>query len=79
MSKRAKDEASRRLGIALFGHNCTREDIMGSVPQPSAREKLLRHAKTLRDLANRGMCVRKYNRLADEAEAQAALLPQGEV
>jgi hypothetical protein len=42
--------------------------------QPTEKERLLAHAKRLRDLANAGMSTRRFNREADKAEAQAALL-----
>lgn len=71
MSKRARAAAMKRLSLALFGE--------GGVPralpkQPSERERLLRHAATLRDLAARGMSVRKFTREADALERQAAEL-----
>jgi hypothetical protein len=74
MSKRAKQAATDRLAIALFGPNSTREDFTGRVEQPSKVERLLSHAARLRDLASRGMCTRKYMRLAAEAEAEAAAI-----
>jgi hypothetical protein len=79
MSKRARAAASRRIAVALFGPGGgTRADIMGTTPQPSAREQLLQHAARLRDLAARGMSVRRFTREAAAAEARArALNPRG--
>jgi hypothetical protein len=41
-------------------------------PQPTEREKDLRYAQQLEELADRGMCVRKYRRIADELRAKHA-------
>ena len=73
MSKRAKEQASARLAKALFGEHCTREDIMGRVPQPSERERHLRQAARLRHFASLGMHPRKYVKEAERLEALAAL------
>lgn len=75
ISRRAKDAATRRLAVALFGENSTREDFTGTTPQPSERDRLLAHAARLRELAARGMCVRKYRREAARLEQQAAGQP----
>lgn len=78
VSKRAKDAAIDRLAVALFGTNSTREDFTGGpTPQPSRAERLLAQAAQLRDLANRGMSTRKFNREADRLEAEAAHLTAG--
>ncbi len=69
MSKRAKQAATDRLAKALFGEHCTREDICGSVPQPSEDERDLRQAARLRHFASLGMSVRKFTREADRLEA----------
>jgi hypothetical protein len=72
MSKRARKAAEDRLRQSLFGDSsCTREDIQGTAPQPSERNKLLAQAGRLRELASRGMCVRKYTKEADRLEALA--------
>lgn len=71
MSKRAKEAAQKRLGIALFGEAGIPRALP---PQPSERDKLLRQAATLRDLAARGMSARKFTKEADRLERQAALL-----
>lgn len=71
MSKRAKDEATRRLGLSLFGENCTREDLTGTTHQPTESERLLAQAARLRELAARGMSVRKFTREAARLEAAA--------
>lgn len=76
MSKRARKAAEQRLATALFGDgSCFR------APEPTEAEKierkaqqLLQHAKRLRDLANRGMSVRKFTKEAERAEAEAAAL-----
>jgi hypothetical protein len=44
------------------------------VPQPSERERLLRQAATLRDLASRGMYPRKYAKEARRLELLAEAL-----
>lgn len=54
----------------------TREDFMGGpTPQPTEKERLLAHAARLRDLAQAGMCPKKYmkeaNRLEQLAEGRA--------
>lgn len=69
MSKRARAAATKRLHDALFGTEPY--DLRGEAPQPSKVEKLRRNAAMWRDLAARGMSPRKYNRLADAAEAEA--------
>lgn len=40
--------------------------------QPTEKQRLLEHAARLRDLANRGMATKKYNKEADRLEALAA-------
>ena len=76
MSKRARRAAEQRLAVALFGPNgATREEICGVQPQPTERERLLRQAARLRDLAARGMSPRKFTREADRLEQLAATLP----
>jgi len=68
MSKRARRDAERRLSLALFGPGGSPKP---KTVQPSKRERLLRQAKTLRGLADRGMSVRKFNREATKLEALA--------
>lgn len=77
MSKRAIEEAQRRLAIALFGPNgeAFRPD------EPTEREKLEaravaleRSAANLRDLAARGMRPRAYPKHAARMEAEAAAI-----
>ncbi len=46
-------------------------DLQPSVPQPTEAERLRQHAVILRDLADRGMSVRKFRRVAAEQEAKA--------
>jgi hypothetical protein len=76
MSERAKKAATDRLAESLFGPGgATREQITGGpTPQPTERERLLRQAKRLRDLAARGMNVRKFTKEAERLEAEAARL-----
>lgn len=71
MSKRSRKLAEDRLRESLFGPNGLPEPF---VPQPSERERLLRQAAQLRDLASRGMKPRAYLKKAQELEAKAALL-----
>lgn len=75
MSKRAREAARKRLAEMLWGPGgATREDICGTCPQPSKADALRAHAARLRDLASRGMSVRKYTREAERMEAEAARL-----
>jgi hypothetical protein len=67
MSKAAKKRANERLRQALFGDGLAHP----TCEQPPARECLLRQAAKLRELAERGMCPRKYRREAERLEAQA--------
>lgn len=68
MSKRTHDAACRRLAESLFGN--TRDEP--APPQIGERDRLLAQAASLRDLASRGMCVRKYTKEAGRLEALAA-------
>ena len=69
MSKRARDAANARLSLALFGPG----GLQRAEPkQRSARERHLEQAARLRDLAARGMSVRKFTREAERLEALAA-------
>jgi len=71
MSSRARKAAEKRLALALFGKGGIPRSLP---PQPSKAERLLRQARTLRDLAARGMSTAKFNREADRLEAEAAAL-----
>lgn len=71
MSKRARAAAQKRLGEALFGPGGLQRPV---VPQPSKKESLLRQAKNLRDLAARGMSIRRFTKTAELLEAEAAAL-----
>ena len=78
MSKRAKDAAIKRLGLALFG---TGSEMFTHEPTPDEARasdvlRLRRSAANLRDLAARGMSTRKFTREADRLEAEAAALEQ---
>ncbi len=74
MSKRARKAAEHLIWRQLFG------DLSDFVPCPKIHTVedeitgLLRRAQTLRDLASRGMCVRKYPKEATRLEAQAKSL-----
>jgi len=72
MSKRQQQLAQKRLAIALFGEGGIPR---ASPPQPTQKERLLRQAKTLRDLAARGMKPRAFAKEAARLEAEAELLP----
>ena len=72
MSKRAKAAAQERIRQALFGPEGLQRP---QAPQPSQRTRLLREAKNLRDLAARGMSVKKFTKEAARLEAEAAALP----
>jgi hypothetical protein len=73
VSKRSKDAALKRLSTELFGEGGLQRSTQ---KQPSKRESLLRQAKDLRDLAARGMSVKKFIRQAEMLEAQAAKEPE---
>ena len=70
MSKRARAAALKREGERLFAG----VELNPATPQPKESETLLAHAARLRELAARGMQVRKYTREADKAEARAKQL-----
>jgi len=70
VSKRAREAWEKRELARLF-------DGMGDLrgegpPQPTERERDLRQAQQLEALADRGMCPRKYRRMADELRAKHA-------
>jgi hypothetical protein len=69
MSKRAKDDAVKRLGLALFGDGSG--SLKGETVQPSKREQLLAQAARLRELAARGMKTRAFTKEAERLEAEA--------
>lgn len=75
MSGRARKAAQERLRVALFGRDGLHRQ---TCPQPSKRERLLRQAANLRDLASRGMRPRAFIRDALALEAEAAALESGE-
>lgn len=68
MSKRARKAANDRLAKMLFGDGLS---LKCATPQPSEKERLLRQAKTLRDLADRGMSTRKFTKEAERLEQEA--------
>jgi hypothetical protein len=72
MSKRARKAALRRLEVALFGEGGIAAAIAPQpLPQLSERELLIAQAERLEALADRGMCVRKYRKLAAEYRTKA--------
>lgn len=75
MSKRARKAAMRRLEVMLFGEAGIGAAIAPKpLPQRSERELLIEQAERLETLADRGMCVRKYRKLAAEYRAKADTL-----
>lgn len=69
MSKRAKQAASERLRVALFGENGLPEP---SCKQPSQKEYLLQRASMLREMAARGLKPRALVKEAARLELEAA-------
>lgn len=69
-SKRARTALERVEHERLFAG----VDLKGSAPQPTKREKLLRHAAILRELADRGFRPKYHRKHAAIAEAQAETL-----
>lgn len=74
-SKRTRKAAMDREAARLFPPG------FWDTPEPTEEEKraakvlsLRRHAATLRGLAERGMCRRKFTKEADAAEAEADAL-----
>lgn len=82
MSKRAKDDAQKRLGEALFGPGGLQRP--GLPPQPSEAERLAREAAQCREHAARGLRPRANIKQAEwcerriEALAAPAMVPHGE-
>jgi hypothetical protein len=79
MSKRAREAAIRREDAKLFPPGFW--DLPAPTPRETARADALamrRRAATLRELAGRGMCVRKYAREATMLEAEADRLEVGD-
>ena len=72
-SKRSRDAYMKRFTAELFPPE-VREFMAAKCPQPTEKERLLAHAKRLRDLADAGMNAKKYYREAEKAERQAAEL-----
>ena len=72
MSKRSLKSAQDRIAQQLFG-NLGPSGLKGQGPaQPTEREHLLSQATRLRELAARGMSVRKFAKAAARLEALAA-------
>jgi 5'-deoxynucleotidase YfbR-like HD superfamily hydrolase len=74
MSKRVRKAYLDKFIKELFPEGM-QEAIKPRCKQPSEKEKLLTHAKRLRDLADSGMNSKKYYREAEKAEKAAELLP----
>ena len=77
-SKRARDAAMKREAAKLFPPGFW--DKPASTPEDLAKQKadvLRRTAKTLRDLAARGMNCRRYTREAAKLEEQANSILKG--
>lgn len=75
MSKRSRKAAMRRLEVMLFGEAGMAAAITPQrLPQRTERELLIEQADRLEALADRGMCVRKYRKLAAEFRAKADTL-----
>lgn len=72
-SKRTREAAHKRLEEALFGKGGLERP---SCPQPPKWERLRTEAKMLRDLAERGMCVRAYPKRAAQLEQEADWLEE---
>lgn len=73
VSKRARKATEAKLRQNIM-------DAIAALPQPkqpSKKANLLRQAAELRVLAARGMCIRKYPKMAAEMEAYAATLSDG--
>lgn len=65
----------RRLEVMLFGEAGMAAAIAPRpLPQRSERELLITQAEQLEAIADRGMCVRKYRKLAAEYRAKAETL-----
>ena len=69
MSKRARRAAEARETAKLFPPGFWDKPALTAKEQASAkRESMVRHVKTLRDLAARGMSQRRFTREADRLE-----------
>lgn len=66
VSKRSREAALRRVSLELFGPEGLQQ---APTPQPSERERDLRQAAQLRELAGRGMKPRAYLKEAQRLEA----------
>jgi hypothetical protein len=71
MSNRARAAAQERLRVALFGAEGLQR---AECPQESERDNLLRRAKELRGLAERGMKPQAYLKESQRLELLAANL-----
>jgi hypothetical protein len=72
ISKKSRDKYLKQFAKELFPKEMFPNGLQGECRQPSEKERLLSQAKRLRDLANNGMCVRKYNKEADRLELIAS-------
>ena len=71
VSRRAREAAIKREHDRLFPPSYWDTETPGETPE-GRRERLLRLATMLRNLAERGMCTRKYMREAAKLEKEAA-------
>lgn len=72
MSKRSRKAALKRLELEIFGPEGMAAAIAPKLPEPpSLCESLIRQAEQLEALADRGMCVRKYRKLAAQYRKEA--------
>lgn len=69
MSKRAREAAQKRLGEALFGKGGLIPYALP--PQPSKATRMREQAARLRDLASRGMSVRRFTKESARLEIEA--------
>jgi 5-methylcytosine-specific restriction endonuclease McrA len=74
MSKAARARALERTRVELFGPAGL---AAPTGPKVDPKQNLLREAALLRDLAARGMSVRKYTKQAEKLEAEAARMNPG--
>jgi hypothetical protein len=74
MSKRARKAAIERERNKLFPPGFWDQKTDEHEQRAKAIDALLRHAKTLRDLASRGMKKRKFAKEAAKAEVEAKRL-----
>lgn len=74
MSKRAREQANKRLSVSLFGERGLQRP---QTPQPDESVVLKRQAVQLRELADRGMSPRKNRAAASKLEARIKTTQRG--